>query len=90
MSRQILLGLPLISALAGAVSAESTTVVDLILPMVDQQTILASVVTADATATSYVLNCPPDADANDCGIGTGFTVFEGPSTLGWKLSMSEQ
>ncbi|KAJ5182640.1 hypothetical protein N7492_000256 [Penicillium capsulatum] len=39
------------------------------------------------SVTSYVLNCPADADENDCGLPeSGYTVIEGPSTL--KMSYS--
>lgn len=86
MSRQLLLALPLISALAGSALAQSTTVVTILMPQVDQQTIHASVVSAGPTATAYLLECPPGADSLDCGIGTNFRVTEGPSTLEYHMT----
>src|SRR5271155_1077075 len=35
----------------------------------------------DATATTYLISCPPGSDANNCGYGGGATVIEGPSTV---------
>jgi hypothetical protein len=35
----------------------------------------------DATATTYLISCPPGTDANNCGYGGGATVIEGPSTV---------
>jgi hypothetical protein len=35
----------------------------------------------DATATTYLISCPPGSDSNNCGYGGGATVIEGPSTL---------
>ncbi|KAJ2903336.1 uncharacterized protein MKZ38_010087 [Zalerion maritima] len=35
---------------------------------------LASVISADATATTFELNCPPGTDSSDCGFGPGITV----------------
>jgi hypothetical protein len=35
----------------------------------------------DATATTYLISCPPGSDSNNCGYDSGATVIEGPSTL---------
>lgn len=45
----------------------SSLVTSLLLPGYDAQNIVASVIGADATATTYLLNCPPGTDSNDCG-----------------------
>jgi hypothetical protein len=89
MSRQILLALPVIAGLAGSSLAQSTTVVDVLIPQVDQQTILASVVSVGPDATAYSLACPPDTDATDCGIGGGFFVTAGPTTAGWHITIED-
>ncbi|KAM0304241.1 hypothetical protein ACHAPM_002316 [Fusarium culmorum] len=47
------------------------------LPGYGSQSLVAEVLGADATATTYVLNCPPDTDGNDCGTYNN-TVTVGP------------
>ena len=42
---------------------------------------LTSLFLQDATATTYLISCPPGTDTNDCGYGAGATVIEGPSTV---------
>ncbi|KAG8672908.1 hypothetical protein FPOAC2_06326 [Fusarium poae] len=37
------------------------------LPYYGTQSLVAEVLGADATATTYLLNCPPGTDGNDCG-----------------------
>lgn len=81
--------LPLLVASAGAVFAQSTSanssasssVVDIILPMLEPQTIMASVVGVDATATTFFLTCPTDAVSLQCGLGKGLEIVEGPEVL---------
>jgi hypothetical protein len=76
------LRLAFLSALIVApVTLAQTTVVTLLLPGFDNQAIEGSVIAADATATTYFLACPSGEDANDCGLATGLTAVEGPSTL---------
>ncbi|KAK4174941.1 hypothetical protein QBC36DRAFT_332516 [Triangularia setosa] len=72
-----------LSAMASAqdIGAATTSVTSIFLPGVDKQTVWASVISAEPTAATYSLGCPPDADSNDCGLGTGFTVVQGPSTF---------
>lgn len=65
----------------GLSAAQSTTTVSLFLPNTDPQSLVASVIGTDATATTYLISCPPGSDANNCGYGGGATVIEGPSTL---------
>ncbi|RFN52883.1 hypothetical protein FIE12Z_2896 [Fusarium flagelliforme] len=47
------------------------------LPMYGTQSLVAEVIGADATATTYVLNCPPGTDGSDCGTYNN-TVTIGP------------
>ncbi|CAG1967346.1 unnamed protein product [Fusarium graminearum] len=47
------------------------------LPGYGSQSLVAEVLGADATATTYVLNCPPGTDGNDCGTYNN-TVTVGP------------
>lgn len=81
--------LPLLAASAGSVfaqsssasSSESSSVVDIILPMLEPQTILGSVVGVDATATTFFLTCPTDSVNLQCGLGKGLEIIEGPEVL---------
>ncbi|ETS75219.1 hypothetical protein PFICI_13703 [Pestalotiopsis fici W106-1] len=43
----------------------------------DEQTIVADVLGADATATTFLLNCPPGTDSDECGTYNE-TVVVGP------------
>lgn len=86
MTQQILL--PMLAALAGcAYAATSTansttsTVIDILLPMLDSQTVMASIMGVDATATSYFITCPTSESSVDCGLGSGMEVVEGSSVL---------
>ncbi|UKZ73713.1 hypothetical protein TrVFT333_001363 [Trichoderma virens FT-333] len=67
-------------AFSSAVMAAQTTTVSLLLPFADPQKIVASVVAADSTATTYVYGCPPGTQADDCGFETSQTITQGPST----------
>lgn len=88
MTQQVIL--PLLAALAGgayaatsSATANSTTstVIDILLPMLDSQTVMASIEGVDATATSYFLTCPTSESSVDCGLGSGMEVIEGESVL---------
>ncbi|SMQ54683.1 unnamed protein product [Zymoseptoria tritici ST99CH_3D7] len=52
----------------------------------DDQSIVASVVSADSTATILHLNCPPGTDQNDCGLFPSQTLTIGPSTYHMDLA----
>lgn len=69
--------------------AASSSIVNLHIPDADDQAILASVITANPTATSYLLTCPTDEPAEDCGLGTGIRVLEGPSTLEVHMTLGQ-
>jgi hypothetical protein len=53
----------------------------------DPQTLHASVITANPTATSYFLACASDAPDDECGLEVGAKVLEGPSTLEVHLTL---
>lgn len=67
----------------------SSSIVTLHLPSFDTQTILASVITANPTATSYLLTCPTDKPDDECGLGTGIEVLDGPSTLEVHITLDQ-
>lgn len=78
--------LPFLAALASRAYAEAansttSTVIDVILPMIDDQTIMGSIMGVDATATSYYLSCPTDESSVNCALGNGIAVVEGPDVL---------
>ncbi|KAK4100280.1 hypothetical protein N658DRAFT_106065 [Parathielavia hyrcaniae] len=74
---------------AGLAAAQSTTVVDILMPMADPQTLLASVISADATATSYFISCPTVTSSEECGFADGLEVLNGPSTMNYAMTISE-
>ena len=45
----------------------SPVVTSLLIPLTDPQPLVAEVIGADVSATTYVLNCPSGTDSNDCG-----------------------
>ncbi|CAM1503624.1 Fc.00g012150.m01.CDS01 [Cosmosporella sp. VM-42] len=45
----------------------SAIVTSLLIPLTDPQPLVAEVLGADASATTYLLNCPSGTDSNDCG-----------------------
>ena len=55
----------------------STTVTTLLVPDFDSQTLVAEVLGADSTATTYLLNCPSDVESNLCGLYNN-TITLGP------------
>lgn len=76
----------LAAATAGLAAAQSTTVVDVLLPMVDSQRIDASVISANPTATTYSLGCPPGTPSDECGLANGMELVYGPLTMSYDMS----
>lgn len=63
-------------------SANATSTMTVILPMLDSQTaVMGSIMGVDATATSYYLTCPTSESSLTCGLGDGVELVEGPSVL---------
>ncbi|KAL9077873.1 MAG: hypothetical protein Q9157_003204 [Trypethelium eluteriae] len=57
----------------------------------DSQPLAASVITADASTTSFQLGCPSSVSANDCGVDPPITVVHIPGADEqdiWKASIS--
>lgn len=75
-------------AFAATTSSATSTVIDITLPMLDDQVVMGSIVSVDATATSYFLTCPTDESEADCGLGNGIGVVEGPSVLEVHMTQS--
>jgi hypothetical protein len=74
------------AAAAGLAAAQSTTIVKILMPMVDSQAIVASVISAGPTATDFYVACPTDTPSESCGLPSGFSVLYGPSTMTYDLS----
>ncbi|KAJ4983455.1 hypothetical protein SVAN01_11063 [Stagonosporopsis vannaccii] len=72
----------------GAAAAQSTT---LSLPfyVVDTQSIDASVVSANPSATTMALACPPGTDSNNCGLFPEMTLVYGPSTYHLDMGVGD-
>lgn len=76
---------------AGLAAAQSTTIIKILLPMVDPQSIEGSVIAVGPTATTFFVGCPSKAagdSENQCGLGDGITVTSGTSTYGYAMTYS--
>lgn len=81
--------LALLAALAGAAfAADSTTTVSLLLPMLDPQKLVGSVVKADSAVTTFVIDCPAGEPAESCGLAGPQTILQGPSTWAMSIALS--
>jgi len=60
-------------------SYAQTSVVTIPLPGYDPQPLVASIIGSDATATTYLIQCTPGTDDDECGIPMPVTVTEGPA-----------
>jgi len=79
--------LSLLGAGASLALAQTTTEI-LYIPGADIQSLVASVITSDATATTYALQCasPTATDSDDeCGFDGVVTLTEGPSTAAYTF-----
>ncbi|KAB8258528.1 hypothetical protein BDV32DRAFT_68996 [Aspergillus pseudonomiae] len=78
-------------AMAGLISA-SSSVTSMFLLGLDPQSLEASIVGNDATATTYSVSCaPPTPTASDdygydCGLGPGLTVTDASPTIIYELN----
>lgn len=78
-------------AFSGAVvMAKSTTVVNLMLPAVDPQALVGSVISASPAITTYAVECADKLDAAECGLPHANTVAQGPSTWSMHYSHSDE
>lgn len=69
----------ILASLLGLAAAQ-TSVVSIPFYILDNQSIEASVVSANPSATTMVINCPNGTDGNDCGLFPEMTLIYGPST----------
>ncbi|KAE8451133.1 hypothetical protein EG329_004805 [Mollisiaceae sp. DMI_Dod_QoI] len=75
MHSTAILGLAMVT-----LSLAQTSTVSLYIPDADTQSLVASIVGSDATATTYAFQCAPGTDSDDCGFPGTYTLTEGPST----------
>lgn len=76
-------------ALVGMSSTQST--VSLYLPGFDSMPLplVASIITSDSKATTYAVQCAPGTDSNDCGMGGGILLTQGPATAAFTTTEVE-
>lgn len=77
-----------IAALVAAATAQSTT---LSIPFYgfDTQSIDASIMSVNPSATTMALACPPGTDSNDCGLFPDMTLVYGPSTYHLDMGVGD-
>ncbi|KAK4243348.1 hypothetical protein C7999DRAFT_18290 [Corynascus novoguineensis] len=68
---------------------QTTTLVNIMMPLVNTQPIGASVISAGPTAIDYFVTCPSSIDQEKCGLADGITVLYGPSTMTYGISYSK-
>ncbi|KAJ5088385.1 hypothetical protein N7456_012001 [Penicillium angulare] len=80
-----------IALVAGAAIAAADSTVTLFLPGFDAQSIDAKILGSSKSMTTYMLNCPPHEDSNDCGLpDTGLQVIANPSTVIFTMSEEDE
>ncbi|KAK5081648.1 hypothetical protein LTS08_001227 [Lithohypha guttulata] len=70
-----------ILTIAAAQSSTTSGVTSFFFPLADQQPLVASVVAADSTANTLVVQCVSDLGDLECGFPAPITITAGPSTL---------
>jgi ABC-type arginine transport system permease subunit len=78
----------ILAAFSGTIAAaQSSIVIDLMLPAVDPQPLVASVISVGPAVTTYAVECADEAkEASECGLPHATTVAQGPST--WSIHYS--
>lgn len=79
----------LASLLPALALAQSTTTVSLWVNGADQQSLVASVVAVDATATTYMVTCPSSVSSDDCGFPSPVALTEGANFYAATLTVTE-
>ncbi|KAH8681365.1 hypothetical protein BX600DRAFT_446379 [Xylariales sp. PMI_506] len=77
------------TASATATSTQTSSVTSIFLPGFDQSSLVASVITAAPSATTYFVQCGGLANSLNCELGSGVTVVEGPSTFDISVNNSD-
>lgn len=66
-----------------SLSFAQTTARSLFIPGADSQSLIGSIIGSDLAAITYALQC---VDPDQCGIGGGITLTEGPSTAAYTMA----
>lgn len=77
---------PLSLILLAAFTRAQSSTVSLFLLDSDPQTLVASVISADASTTQYLVGCPAGEDANNCGYDPAMTVMQAGSVYGASVT----
>ncbi|KAH8692024.1 hypothetical protein BGW36DRAFT_386843 [Talaromyces proteolyticus] len=75
------------ASLLGSASAASSQVVTMLLPNMNDEPWVASVVGENDAATTYAVNCG-SGTSDDCGGVPGFTAMQGSKTAGYYFSLT--
>ncbi|KAJ4333207.1 hypothetical protein N0V87_007762 [Didymella glomerata] len=78
----------IVASLLGFAAAQ-TSIVSIPFYILDNQSIEASVVSANPSATTMALNCPTGTDSNDCGLFPEMTLIYGPSTYHIDMGLGD-
>lgn len=80
-----------LAAISGTiVAAQSSTIIPLMLPAVDPQALVASVIDASPAITTFAVQCADETkDGPECGLLHAQTVAQGPSTWSMHYSYSD-
>lgn len=82
--------LALLSLFATGAWAASSSTVSLFFPGgVDKQSLVASVVGANPTMTTYVISCPTGTSSDQCGFDPAMTITQGPTTAIMTIESSD-
>ncbi|KAF1922677.1 uncharacterized protein M421DRAFT_77394 [Didymella exigua CBS 183.55] len=70
-------------------AAAQTSVVSIPFYILDTQSIEASIISANPSATTMALNCPAGTDASDCGLFPEMILIYGPSTYHLDMGVGD-
>ncbi|KAL2257382.1 hypothetical protein VTK26DRAFT_252 [Humicola hyalothermophila] len=75
--------------MAAGLAAAQTTTVSILMPLIDAQELVGSVVSADSTATTFAISCPDGAGPNECGLPSSVTIVNGPETMSYSIELGD-
>lgn len=78
----------IVASLLGFAAAQNS-IISIPFYILDTQSIEASIVSVDPSATTMALNCPTGTDSNDCGLFPAMTLIYGPSTYHLDMGVGD-